>query len=809
MVGGDFLNATLNENTISHIIYDSRKISFAQNALFVALKSDIQDGHNFINDAYRQGVRNFLIDKKIDFHRFDDANFIQTKSVIQALQLLAQKHRASYTYPVIGITGSNGKTMVKEWLSNALKHKQSVVKSPQSYNSQLGVALSLLNMGDTHDIAIIEAGISQKDEMKHLASMIKPTTGILTNIGDAHSINFSSNVEKLEEKIQLFASTEKIIASSNDPIIKNALRSINKGQVVLWGHSEDSDIQIIKTERLELHSVLHITYKSKDYQFKVSFKTEDLIENCMQVISFLLTEGWTENEIQNAVAGFSAISSRLEIKEGIYNSVLINDSYSSDISSMQMGLEYLNLHHLGKRKAVIFSDLEQQKNKEASFKILDNLFIEKNIEILIGIGIEEKYKSLFSNHQISFYKNITDFNLNFNPKVIKDSCVLIKGARKFKLEKVFSLLASQIHETVLETNLNALTHNLNFYRSQLQENTKVMAVVKAEAYGSGSIQIAQFLENKKIDYLAVALMDEGIKIREEGCHLPIMIFNMHTSHLQNLWTYQLEPEVYSFSILNSLLETSELIKKPISIHIKIDSGMNRLGFKPKDIDKLISIIQASHFLKIKSIFSHLSASDDQNYDDFTQSQFDIYNEAFAEIAEAIDYKPLRHILNTAGIIRFPQHQYDMVRLGLGLYGIDETQTKSAHLIKAHTLKSTIIQIKVLKKGETTGYNRSGVALEDMKIGIVNIGYADGLMRLAGNGNYSPYVNDKACAIVGNICMDVCMIDISAYNDIKVGDEVVFFGENLAIENLATSCKTISYEILSRIAPRIKRLYTYN
>lgn len=809
LIGGKFINPEIYENDISNVIYDSRKISFPKNSIFIALTGNRVDGHDFIKSAYAKGIRNFLTSKPIDLSDYKNSNFISINDTLKSLQLLAQKHRAQYKYPVLAITGSNGKTTVKEWLSKALSKKYKIVKSPKSFNSQLGVALSVLQMDKKHDFAIIEAGISTAGEMQNLQRMIQANYGILTNIGDAHSAGFISKNEKLKEKIILFKTCSQVIFNADDKLITTAISDQITGIKCSWGTAEKNKIRVASIKKESTYSYIKLHYKGAKYNFNIPFQTTDLIENAMHVITFLLLDGFDEETIQQELNEINPIANRLEIKEGIYNSLLINDTYSSDLASMQMAMEYQDLHHADKGKILIFSDFDQQLDKEKIFLQLNELLIEKKIETAIGIGIEDTYKKIFSTNSTAFYDSAGQFLKDYNSIKIKDKCVLIKGARKFKLEVIYAHLSKQIHETILETDFSAMANNLNYYKSKLNEKTKVMAVVKAEAYGSGSIQVAQFLEHQKIDYLAVALVDEAIKIRNEGCSLPLMIFNTGSSSVETLLKYNLEPEVYSFELLHSITRAAERLNAVINIHLKIDTGMNRLGFKLEEISELNSILKKCNLVKVKSIFSHLAASENSDFDDFTLSQFKQFDNAYSQVCDAICDKPIKHILNTAGTIRFPEYQYDMVRIGLGLYGIDETGLSEAHLEKVHTLKSSIIQIKSLKKGETTGYSRSGKAEQDMRIAIVNIGYADGLMRGAGNGNYHPLVNDQACKIVGNICMDVCMVDITGYSNVNVGDTVEFFGKSLDIKELATACNTISYEIISRIAPRIKRLYTYN
>ena len=793
---------------LNNVVFDTRKISFAQSSVFFAFTTENNDGHNYIDQAYQKGIRNFVVTYIPELKKHKDANYVIVKNTLSALQRLAKHHRNQFDIPVIGITGSNGKTILKEWLQKTLSAKFKVIQSPNSYNSQLGVALSLLKLNATHEIAIIEAGISQANEMRNLEAMIRPTVGILTNIGDAHSIGFENQKTKINEKLLLFSNTNQLIYNTDSTNISNVVMANQPLQTLSWGHESTSEIQIISEKYIDQKTQVELEFKSRKYKVVIPFTNKQFIDLSMHLIVCLLHFKFDQNQINFALNSLDVLPNRLEIKKGENSCILINDSYSADMSSMQLALEYQEQHNKQLTRIVIFSDFDQQTSKETTYKELAILFQQKKIDKLLAVGIDEQLHIFFEKLNIVFFEktdDITDF-LNKNP--IENKSVLIKGARKFKLENIFENLSYVVHQTILETNFSALENNLNLYKSHLDNKTKIMAVIKADAYGSGSISISEYLEQKGVDYLAVALIDEAIKIRKSGCNLPLMVFNIHNDSFRKLWDYNLEPEIYSLSLLKSLSSFAEEQNITLNIHLKLDTGMRRLGIEENEIVELLKILAFSN-LHITSIFSHLSASENDQYDDFTNGQVSRFKTMYKQIVEVLGYRPKRHILNTGGVIRFPQYQFEMIRLGLGLYGIDETQEVKNELEKVHNLKAKILQIKHLKKGETTGYSRSGKALDDTTIATISIGYADGLMRSSGNGKHSVYLNGQFCPTIGNICMDVMMIDISHVPHVKIYDEVEIFGKNVPLEDLAKACGTISYEIISRIAPRVKRIYTYN
>ncbi len=808
IINGQILSQAANNAEITNVAFDSRKINTGDNTLFIAIQSTSNDGHKYIRDAYDKGVRNFIIQNKLKLDSYTDSSFIKVDHSVLALQKLAQHHRKKFSLPIVAIAGSNGKTIIKEWLSDCLDSKYNVCKNPLSYNSQLGVPLSVLLLNEDHQIAIFEAGISESDEMINHQKTINSDFGIFSNIGDAHDSGFESMEQKLNEKLKLFSSCKQIIYDGDDPLVSSAFKNKYPETSISWGQNENADIKVATLVKHKSYSHCHLIYKGQNLELSIPFINDHLINNCLHVISFLILDNWSIEEIQTQINQLSSISKRLEIKEGLNNCLLINDSYSLDMSSMNLGLEYLDQYSRNMSKVLFLSGFEQQKNKSELYKSISALLKSHKLFKLILIGFNAQALAYFDADVSQSYNTTNECLLEFDFSELSNSCILIKGARRFHFEDIFEKLSLQAHQTVLETDFNALEHNLRFYRSHLQKDGKIMCVIKAEAYGSGSIQLARFLESKNVDYLAVALLDEAVKIRQSGCSLPIMIFNIQNENLDLLWKYDLEPEVYSINLLNRLIEFSNKIQRELKIHLKIESGMHRLGFMSDELQQLIILLKQSKFITVKSMFSHLASSENKEHDDFTKTQVSNYISTCKVIESALDYTPDKHILNTGGIIRFPQFQFNMVRLGLGLYGIDETNSIQDQLEKAHCLKAQILQIKTIQENESTGYGRSGTVHKTTKIAVISIGYADGLMRKAGNGNYSVLLNDQLYPTIGNICMDVSMIDISSSENIKIGDEAIVFDKNLDIKKLALVCETISYEIISRIAPRVKRVYIH-
>ena len=798
---------------IENLIYDSRKLVFPENTLFIALAGDRNDGHKYLKELYQKGVRYFLVQKKPNLKQMPLAGFVLVKNTLEALQKLAAFHRQKFKIPIIGITGSNGKTIVKEWLFQLLSTKFQITRSPKSYNSQLGVPLSVLELKKRDKLGIFEAGISQTGEMKNLAKTIAPTIGIFTNIGDAHNAGFSSITQKIKEKLRLFKDCETLIYRSDDPRLNKLIKQYFKGKIHTWSTSSKADWQIISIERNTKNtSKISAIHKGKKRTITVPFTDPASIENiihCWVTASFLKL---STQKIKTSLKLLEPVAMRLELKAGINNCLLINDSYNADLSSLKAALNFMAQQGDDRLRTLILSDiLESGKTANQLYKKLADLLKIHKIHRVIAIGKQISTLKKFISKKIktNYYSTTDKFIAQLNPSNFQSEIILIKGARVFHFEKLVARLRQKHHQTVLEINLSALQQNLQFYTQQLTPTTKVMVMVKAAAYGIGSVEIGRLLAARSVDYLAVAYTDEGVALRKAGIRLPILVLNPEEASLEALVQHQLEAEIYSLTQLNRLIELTDLAALPphsFPVHLNLDTGMSRLGLQETDFTQLFKILNAYPALKLVSIFTHLAASDEARHDKFTHQQIANYQAGYAAISKKIGYQPTRHVLNTAGITRFPQYQMDMVRLGIGLYGYDAATPRSTNLETVHTLKASISHIKLIKKGTSIGYGRKGRAQQDSLIATVTIGYADGLLRKAGNGRFSGLLHGIRVPTIGNICMDMCMMDITAVPQAKMGDEIIIFGPNLPVTALSNSLETIPYEIFTGISERVKRVY---
>jgi alanine racemase len=811
-------------------LIDSRKITQTFQAVFFALKGERRNGHDFIPEIYSKGVRKFVIEKEWSYlsNQYLDAQFFVVENVLIALQQWAQNHRQKFNIPVIGITGSNGKTIVKEWLFTLLETDLQVVKSPKSYNSQIGVPLSVAEMNESHDLGIFEAGISKVGEMENLFKIIQPTIGVLTNIGTAHDEGFKDKAQKLHEKCLLFQNCKKIIYPIDDELIRNYFNELKKHnsslELISWGTNEKAVLRYQIQETNTHFQTLMLYYQHHTFSISIPFGDKASLENCLSCLASMLALGYTLEECSNKLKllqmRHNHLGMRLELKKGIKNCLLIDDSYNNDLAGLTVALDFMAQQDDMRPRTIILSEMLEAKQKDKSLYIqIFSLLKSKNIKKLIGVGQELfKYSSVFQGMNTQFFPDTESLLNSLQNKQLnlEDEIVLIKGARKFTFEKIVAFLEQKVHGTRLEINLDSLTHNLNFYKSLLKPQTKMMVMVKAFGYGSGSMEVARLLQYHLVDYLGVAYTDEGVTLRENGIRLPIMVMNPSSETFNKLIEYKLEPEIYSFKQLEAFIHylREQIIENqilPYPVHLNLDTGMARLGFIKQDIPKLIEILhQNSHYLKLSSIYSHLAAADEGIHEDFTLKQIsdfeDISNQIIEKIAVPNGYKPLRHILNSAGITRFPKAQFDMVRLGIGLYGIEVNEFYQSSLRVVSTLKTNISQIKYLHKGETIGYGRRGVAQqENTKIGTIAIGYADGFSRAFSRGVGSVWVNGKLAPVIGNVCMDMTMIDLTEI-EAQEGDEVVVFGEQLPIQKLAVSIQTIPYEILTNVSDRVKRVF---
>jgi Alr-MurF fusion protein len=795
------------EATIQHLIIDSRKIVFPQTSLFFALASNRRDGHSFIKDVYQRGVRNFVVKKGFDASAFPDANFLFIYQPIEALQNLAAHHRKQFNIPVIGITGSNGKTIVKEWLYQLLQTDFNIVRSPRSYNSQIGVPLSVWQMNETHTLAIFEAGISEQGEMQWLQKIIQPTIGIYTSLGNAHSEGFRNIEAKQNEKWLLFSEAEKVVYAANEIDIPKNFNL--PAQTFTWGKAKSNSLAITNIKIENSHTTITASFANQSIFINIPFTDEASINNACTCWATLLMLGYTNQVIAQRIAQLQTVEMRMQLKKGINNCTIINDSYSNDSSSLSIGLDYLQQQSSGKNTTLILSDiLQSSTNKNILYQQLANELKERNIHRFIGIGKEMvEHQQLFAQavQQTSFYTSTQHF-LQQSPS-FKDEFILLKGARVFAFEQITKWLEQKVHQTVMEINLTAMLHNLNQYQKHLLPSTKIMAMVKAFSYGSGSSEVARLLQFHKVDYLAVAYADEGIELRQAGISLPIMVMNADASTFDALIEHNLEPEIYSFNIYHSF--HNFLLQQGITqfpVHIKLNTGMNRLGFDAHEVAQLTTLLQQYNTMFVKTVFSHLVASEAAEHDDFTQHQANIFNAACTQLQNALGYTFIQHLANTAAIFRHPNLQYNMVRLGIGLYGVDSANGTTIHLETVATLKSTIAQIRSVKANETVGYNRNGKLQRDSKIATIRIGYADGFSRKLSNGIGSVYIHDKLAKVVGNVCMDMIMVDVTDIPNVQEEDTVEIFGKHLPVQQIASWCGTISYEILTSINQRVKRIY---
>ncbi|MFT6319180.1 MAG: alanine racemase [Granulosicoccus sp.] len=811
LTGGIFLKKKILNTSVEHLLFDSRQVSFPTTSLFFAIQGERRDGHDFIQQLYDKGVRNFIVEKKIGTRPFPKANFILVKKSVAALQQLALFHRSQFSLKSIGITGSNGKTIVKEWLLQFLQNDHQVVASPKSYNSQIGVPMSVFLIRKEHTLGIFEAGISTTNEMEFSEKIIQPEIGIFTNIGDAHSGGFKNIEEKLEEKLKLFQKCKTIVFCEDNELVHERMQQFGKEKLFTWSRKGKAHLQITSTSKQKQKTLIEGIFNKKKISITIPFTDEASIENaihCWAVLLFLKKKNtWIAEKIQQ----LRPVPMRLEIKEGVNNCLIINDSYNADLTALKIALNYLEQQGKLNQRTLIISDILQvEMSTKILYQTIAQLIEDKSISKVIGIGqhIFSLKKYLDKKIKTQFFKTTLDFLKKAQTTNFQNENILLKGARPFEFEKIAERLSKKNHNTVLEIDLNALVLNLNVYNSFLKPKTKLMAMVKASAYGSGSVEVAKLLEFQKVDYFAVAYADEGVELRKAGIQLPILVLNPEEAVFDALEKQNLEAEIYSLELLEKFVHHFSNKKLKILIHLKLDTGMKRLGFEEKDLDYLIAILKKNKHIKIQSIFSHLAGSEANEHDDFTKNQVSRFQKMYDEICAGLKISPMRHILNTSGINRFPQHQMEMVRLGIGLYGIDGSQTIQNQLQKVHTLKATISQIKNITKGETIGYGRKGKAKKAMRIATISIGYADGLMRSAGNGNFSVLIQGKRSHIVGNVCMDMCMVDVTEILEAATGDEVIIFGENPTVEELANVMGTIPYEIFPTISDRVKRVYLY-
>lgn len=800
---------------IGFLLTDSRSLCFPEETLFFALRSKRNDGHLYIEDLYRRGVRNFVVETLPDDwqNRYPNSNFLKVVGSLEALQRLAERHRDEFDIPIIGITGSNGKTMVKEWLYQVLSPQYVVTRSPRSYNSQIGVPLSVWLLNEQSQIGVFEAGISEPGEMQPLRDIIQPTIGVLTSLGSAHQENFTSMAAKCKEKMTLFHDTKAVAYCMDDELIERCISEYAyRGDQLSWSMKSPKAAFYVKSiEKKDVTTTVNYVYKgTTEGQYTFPFIDEASVSNSISTAVIALYLGVTPDKLAERMSRLEPVAMRLEVKEGNHGCTLINDSYNSDINSLDIALDFMNRRpdHQGRKRTLILSDILQSGKPDSElYKEVAELSRKRGVTKFVGIGprlcatadafgsLDEKY----------FFASVAEFIQSDTFAVLHDEVILLKGARQFGFDRLTELLVRKVHETVLEVNLNAVVANLNWYRSFMKPETKLVCMIKADGYGAGAVEIAKTLQDHRVDYLAVAVADEGVTLRKNGITGNIMIMNPEMSAFKTMFDYELEPEVYSFRLLDALVKAAQ--KEGITgypVHIKLDTGMHRLGFNPDtDMEELIDRLKHQNAVIPRSVFSHFVGADSDGLDEFSAEQFARFDKGSRRLQSAFSHKILRHIDNSAGIEHFPERQLDMCRLGLGLYGID---SRDNHIINnVSTLKTTILQMRNVKKGDTVGYSRRGKIEHDSVIAAIPIGYADGLNRHLGNRHGYCLVNGQKAEYVGNICMDVAMIDVTGI-DCKEGDAVEIFGDHLSVTVLSDILDTIPYEVLTNVSNRVKRIY---
>jgi alanine racemase len=798
------------------LLTDSRSLCFPEETLFFALHTKRNDGHRYIDDLYRRGVRSFVVEQ-VPEHPQTDANYLKVPSTLAALQRLAERHRDEFSIPVVGVTGSNGKTMVKEWLYQLLQPSQKIVRSPKSYNSQIGVPLSVWLLNEQTEIGIFEAGISQPGEMMALHDIIQPTVGVLTCLGSAHQENFRSMEEKCLEKLELMHDTKALVYPMDDNTVSRCIRRLNyQGERIGWSRTDSQAPFFVKeivesdeaNEPYETYGPqITYIYKGMEGKYTIPFIDEASIEDSIICAATALYLGLTPEQVAERMPGLEPVAMRLEVKQGQHGCIIINDSYNNDINSLDIALDFMNRR--GGKRTLVLSDIDQSGMTAADlYREVNDLCIKRGVTKLIGIGEEMAAQShAFLVGEKHFYDTTDDFLSSEVFRQLHDEVILLKGSRRFGFEQITEQLEQKVHETILEVNLNAVVDNLNYYRSFLKPETKLVCMVKADAYGAGAVEVSKTLQEHRVDYLAVAVADEGVTLRKAGITANIMVMNPELTAFKTMFDYDLEPEVYSFRLLDALIKAAR--KEGITgwpVHIKLDTGMHRLGFNVGgglEIDELIDRLKHQQAVIPRSVFSHFVGSDSDAFDDFSASQFRLFDEASRRLQSVFSHKILRHIDNSAGIEHFPERQMDMCRLGLGLYGVNPRNNETLSTVS--TLKTTILQLRHVKAGDSVGYSRRTILERDSIIGAIPIGYADGLNRHLGNRHGYCLVNGQRAEYVGNICMDVAMIDVTDI-DCQEGDQVEIFGEHLPVTVLSDTIDTIPYEVLTGVSGRVKKVY---
>ncbi|MBQ6726854.1 MAG: bifunctional UDP-N-acetylmuramoyl-tripeptide:D-alanyl-D-alanine ligase/alanine racemase [Bacteroidales bacterium] len=803
---------------ITTLLTDSRSLTTPETTLFFAIPTKRNSGCRYVDELYSKGVRSFVLPADAGnaflerIASLEGANVLVVSDVVAALQAVAKHHRQQFAIPVVGITGSNGKTVVKDWIVQLLSEGHKIVSSPKSYNSQIGVPLSVWQMTSENDLAVFEAGISQPGEMTRLQDVMRPTIGVLTNIGQAHNENFPSLQAKIAEKLRLFADCDVLVCCEDHADIIKTLETNEEFRSLkrfTWGRSEKASVLLLGTETDGRNTQLSISYNGATFIARIPFSDNGSVQNAMHCIALMLYMGCPVAEIQRRTERLLPVAMRLEVKDAINGCQLVDDAYSLDINSLVIALDFVRQERQHAKKTLILSDIMQSGRPEADlYTEVAALVRQKGITKFIGIGEALQRNADKFPADSHFFKDTDDFIANYLFSNFQDETILLKGARVFHFEKIARLLQRKSHETIMEVNLDALIRNLNYFRSRINPTTKLMAMVKAFSYGAGSVEIANALQTNHVDYLTVAYTDEGVDLRQNGITLPIMVMNPEEESFESIIKNRLEPDIYSLRILDLFSETSHCYNhEPYPIHIEFDTGMHRLGFMEKDIEPLAQRLnELRNVVEVKSIFSHLACSEDPDMDDFTRRQIINFRQWSGRLKQLLgNDKICCHILNSSGITRFPEADMDMVRLGIGLYGISPEPEVQKHLTAVSRLKTRISQIKDIPEGDSVGYNCRWVAQRPSRIAIIPIGYADGLNRRLGNGNGKVVINNHVAPIIGTICMDMCFIDVTDVQCAET-DEVIVFGDAKLLQEIAADSGTITYEILTSISHRVKRVY---
>lgn len=789
---------------IKNIAFDSRIIYSTKNTAFIAINTHKNSGEKFIESAIDRGIH--VIISEHQYPQFENITWIIVENSVDFLQKLAKYHFEHSHLQSIGITGSNGKTILKEWLYQCLWNEFPTVKSPKSFNSQIGLPLSLLQINTSHTLGIFEVGISQPDEMENLENIFHPQIGLLTHIGTAHAANFSSEEELVDEKIKLFKDSQVIIYNGDHSLVSKKIKDLySDKKLISYGLKKENQV-FIKNNISKGENIV-VEYFGQEISFPAHQRDEATLTNALALITVLKELHIENQKIVEKINTLKAVEMRLEAIEGIKGNIVINDSFNLDLDSLKTALQFLKEYNKPKKSLVLTDIVGVNTNSQELYEEVSELVNEQHFDSVFLIGDEiSKFSELFKSKTYTFIDTKELIESKYLTE-LENQIILLKGARKFEIERLKDILELRKHDTVLEINLNAILHNINYHKSLLKPGTKMMAMVKANAYGLGSYEISEFLQHHHIDYLGVAFADEGAELRKKGITTPIVVMNPEQHSYQTIIDYNLEPEIYSFRVLDLFYEAVQKsgYDQKYPIHIKLETGMHRLGFKDFELDQLSETLDHKN-LKVQSMFSHLSSSDVPEEKEFTLNQLETFEKNSSYLIEKLGYTPIRHILNSSGITSYTNYQYNMVRIGIGMLGESPSSEIQKQLQSVVSFKTVISQISLVENGESVGYSRKYKTDHQTRIATIPVGYADGIPRLIGNQIGKLGVHKTLAPIVGNICMDMMMLNVDNIPNVKEGDTVTIFNAYPSLKEFAAYCKTITYEVLTSISPRVKRIY---